>query len=340
MKFGPVPVADAAGAVLAHSMEAAKTPYGTSKSYRLAKGTLLNAQHLSDLAQHGHTHVTVARLEHGDVEENQAAQQLANALVCAPDQQGIRIAQPGAGRVNLYAQHAGVAVVESARINALNAIDPMITIATVPPFHRVDAGGMIATIKIISYSVPRDALDRAMENASHAIRIAPPAFRSATLIETQTGTDAPSQKGRDALRGRLDRFDVALSERVIVPHKTEAIANALRDAPGEFVFILTASATSDTHDVGPQALRNAGGYVEAFGMPVDPGNLLFFGTLADKPVIGLPGCARSPALNGADWVMERLICAVPLTQADIASMGVGGLLKEIPTRPQPRRSGE
>tara|TARA_R110002074_G_scaffold33786_3_gene93736 strand:- start:940 stop:1170 length:231 start_codon:yes stop_codon:yes gene_type:complete len=71
-------------------------------------------------------------------------------------------------------------------------------------------------------------------------------------------------------------------------------------------------------------------------MPVDPGNLLFLGDLKDARVIGLPGCARSPALNGADWVLERVICGVPVTSGDIAGMGVGGLLNEIPTRPQPR----
>ena len=71
-------------------------------------------------------------------------------------------------------------------------------------------------------------------------------------------------------------------------------------------------------------------------MPVDPGNLLFIGDLGGVPVIGLPGCVKSPALNGADWVMERVICGVPVTSADIAAMGVGGLLKESPTRPYPR----
>ncbi|MEL6737069.1 MAG: molybdopterin biosynthesis protein, partial [Pseudomonadota bacterium] len=90
------------------------------------------------------------------------------------------------------------------------------------------------------------------------------------------------------------------------------------------------------HDIAPSALRSAGGKVTRYGMPVDPGNLLFFGACAGKPVIGLPGCARSPALNGADWVLERVICGVALSQADIAHMGVGGLLKEIPTRPRPR----
>jgi molybdenum cofactor cytidylyltransferase len=102
------------------------------------------------------------------------------------------------------------------------------------------------------------------------------------------------------------------------------------------VLILTGSATSDLHDTAPEALRRAGGVVERFGMPVDPGNLLFLGSLAGRAVVGLPGCARSPALNGADWVLERLACGIAVSGAEIAAMGVGGLLKEIPTRPQLR----
>ena len=84
------------------------------------------------------------------------------------------------------------------------------------------------------------------------------------------------------------------------------------------------------------ALRAAGGEVTRFGMPVDPGNLLFIGRLQGAEVIGLPGCARSMALNGADWVLSRLACGLAVTSADIAGMGVGGLLKEVPSRPMPR----
>ena len=83
-------------------------------------------------------------------------------------------------------------------------------------------------------------------------------------------------------------------------------------------------------------MRQAGGTVTRFGMPVDPGNLLFLGRTPRGPVIGLPGCARSPAPNGADWVLERIVCGVEVTDADIAGMGVGGLLKETPVRGRPR----
>jgi molybdenum cofactor cytidylyltransferase len=53
-------------------------------------------------------------------------------------------------------------------------------------------------------------------------------------------------------------------------------------------------------------------------------------------VIGAPGCARSPKENGFDWVLDRLMAGLDVSSADIAGMGVGGLLMEIPTRPQPR----
>ena len=108
------------------------------------------------------------------------------------------------------------------------------------------------------------------------------------------------------------------------------------EVAADVILILTASATSDPDDTAPNAVRCAGGEVLHFGMPVDPGNLLFLGRLGARPVIGLPGCARSPALNGADWVLERVACGVPVTGADITAMGVGGLLKESPARPHPR----
>ena len=73
-------------------------------------------------------------------------------------------------------------------------------------------------------------------------------------------------------------------------------------------------------------------------MPVDPGNLIVVGRYRGKPVLGAPGCARSPKENGFDWVLDRLIAGIDVTDADIAGLGVGGLLMEIPTRPQPRES--
>ena len=51
---------------------------------------------------------------------------------------------------------------------------------------------------------------------------------------------------------------------------------------------------------------------------------------------GAPGCARSPKENGFDWVLMRLLASLPVQRQDITGLGVGGLLMEIVTRPQPR----
>jgi molybdenum cofactor cytidylyltransferase len=105
-------------------------------------------------------------------------------------------------------------------------------------------------------------------------------------------------------------------------------------------FVLGASAISDRHDIIPTGIERAGGSIVHFGMPVDPGNLLLLGKLDGKFIIGLPGCARSPKVNGLDLVLRRIFAGIDLSREDIMRMGVGGLLMEISERPQPRDKRE
>ena len=224
---------------------------------------------------------------------------------------------------------------DTARLLELNQVDPMITLATVPNYTQMAAGGMIATVKIISYGVPYAALERACDLGRGAVNVAVPVFDNAGLIITDI-PGGPGVKGADAIEARLQALGMVLHSKVIVQHRVAPLAEAISECNADMILILTGSATSDAMDVAPEALRAAGGEVTRFGMPVDPGNLLFIGRLQGAEVIGLPGCARSMALNGADWVLSRLACGLAVTSADIAGMGVGGLLKEIPSRPMPR----
>lgn len=328
MKFGPVPLDQAQGAILAHSVA---VPGGA-----LRKGVILTPAALTQMAAAGLSEVIVARPDAGDLHEDEAATRLAAAMLPDAAAQGLRATTAATGRVNLHALGPGVLAVDEAAVRAMNRINPMITLACLRPWARVAAGSMVATLKIISYAVPATDLARACAAIGPALTVRGPVLRTALLIETTLpgadGLVTPSAKGRKALAMRLARLGVRLTGHRIVAHAQGAIAQALTGADSEMVFVLTASATSDPGDVGPAALRAAGGQVVQFGMPVDPGNLLFVGALGQKPVIGLPGCARSPALNGADWVLERVICGVPVGPEDLAAMGVGGLLKESPAR--------
>lgn len=330
MIFAELPLDQALGAILAHSV--------TQGDGRLRKGIFLGEAELDQLRRAGVTHVTVARLEPGDVGEDPAATRLAQALVPDPMSAALSLTTAFTGRVNLNAVGPGIVDLDAAAILALNSVDPSITLATLPPLTRVTAGMLVGTVKIISYAVGQDALTRACDLAASAIRVRPVVLKDASLILTEVPgmPDKLAQKGRQAIEARLNALGMRLCDCVTVPHDETAIAKALTEAKGQMLLVLTGSATSDLHDTAPQGLRRAGGQVARFGMPVDPGNLLFHGHLGAKPVIGLPGCARSPALNGADWVLERLACGLALSDGDIAAMGVGGLLKEIPIRPQPR----
>lgn len=333
MRFGPVPLAEAAGAILAHSCRLA--------GRKLSKGRMLTGGDLAALAAEGMTEVTVARLDPGDVAEDEAALGLARALVPDPAAACLDLTAPHAGRVNLKARGPGVALVDAATVTALNRIDPALTLATLPPYARVAAGTLVGTVKVIAYAVPGNALAQAMAAASGAVRVAPVRLATAGLLLTEVPGQAATlnAKGRKAMEGRLAALGIALVDCRSVPHDRAAMAAALAAMAGEVLLILTGSATSDLHDDAPEALRAAGGQVARFGLPVDPGNLLFHGRLGARPVIGLPGCARSPALNGADWVLDRLACGLDLGAEDIAAMGVGGLLKEIALRGQPREPG-
>jgi molybdenum cofactor cytidylyltransferase len=330
MKFGPVPLDRAAGAILAHTL---RLPGKVLK-----KGQVLGSAEIDALAEAGLAEVTVARLGPDDVDENAAADRLARALVPDPEAVGLTLDPAFTGRVNIRAAGPGVVALDAAAIGALNAVDPMITLATVPEWQRVTEGTMVGTVKIISYAVAEESLARACAAGAGAIALRTPALARADLIVTEVA-GAPGRrddKGVAAVEARLTALGVTLSEVAFVPHEAAEVAAALGRSAAELSLILTGSATSDAADVAPAGIVAAGGRLIRFGMPVDPGNLLVLGALGTRPVIGLPGCARSPALNGADWVLERVICGVEVGDAEIAAMGVGGLLKEIPTRPQPR----
>ena len=325
MEFGPVPLDLALGAVLAHSV-----PLATG---RLKKGKVLDGADVDALRAAGLATVIVARLAADDIGEDAAALALAEALTRGAE--GLTLRPVGTGRVNILATAPGLARIDAARVTAVNEADPAITLATVPEWQRMDQGGMVATVKIIAYGLEKARVMRACAVGRGGLSLALPALHRAVMIETITGKGL-GDKGHRVTEERLGRLGVTLAPEILVPHDEAALAEALTTARAELILILTASATSDLRDVAPAALRRAGGSVEHFGMPVDPGNLLFLGALNGVPVVGLPGCARSPALNGADAVLERLVCGVPVTASDIRRMGVGGLLKEIPTRPRPR----
>ena len=334
MKFGAVPVAESEGAVTVHAIR--------SGGLVLKKGTTIRAQDVAALQAAGIETIVVARLEEGDVPEDVAAAEIAQ--VCAGP--GVRVEDAFTGRANLFAEQAGVLVVDRYGVDRLNGVDEAITLATLPAYKPVVAGEMIATVKIIPFAVAgqaRDAAVAAARQVAPLVRVAPYVVRRVGVVSTLLPGLAPKvvEKTLRVFAERLAPAGATIIAEQRVPHEEAALQKAIADmcaAGAEMVVVFGASAIADRRDVIPAALTGAGGTIHHFGMPVDPGNLLLVGAIDEVPVLGAPGCARSPKENGFDWVLARLLAGLPVTRADITGMGVGGLLMEIVTRPQPRAS--
>lgn len=322
MKFEDVPVSDAEGWALAHSV--------STSSRKLAKGTVLSKSHIEELVATGVAVIHGFRLEEDDIDEDEAALRTANHLAGS----GLRIGKPTRGRCNLYAEVDGL-VLASDGVDAFNAVDEALTVATLGDLAHLRAGQLVATIKVIPYALNAGRLQAALVSPK-AISLAP--FRSFTASFIVSGIEL-SAKTRELTEHRIEMVGGRITDYAQCPHTICAVTEALetlKASENDLILMLGVSAISDRRDVLPAALVAAGGEVTQLGMPVDPGNLLMLGKLGGKTVLGLPGCARSPTLNGLDWVLERFAANLPLTAAHIRAMGNGGLLKETSLRPEPR----
>jgi molybdenum cofactor cytidylyltransferase len=329
LKFGRIPVAEARGAILAHGVR--------HKDGLFKKGRLLTDEDVAALQDDGHSHIIAARLDADDVPEDTVAHQITLAACGA----GGLPQQAFTGRANLHSSVHGLVVVDELRLRALNHLHESLTIATLANYSVVDRKQMLATIKVIPFAVPRSILDKALAIIGHEpiIRVAAFQPKKAGLIITrlpQTKTSIIA-KSETAIQERLAKLGATLSKVIVCDHTQKAVHAAMKELGSlDPVLVFGASAIVDRADVIPAAVVEAGGNVVHLGMPVDPGNLLMLGELYQSVVIGVPSCARSPKVNGFDWVLERVIAGLNVSANDLMDMGVGGLLAEIPSRPQPR----
>jgi molybdenum cofactor cytidylyltransferase len=330
VKFGPVSPREALGAVSVHSV---RTPERLVK-----KGTTISAVDIAALERADIKEIVVARLEPGDVGEDTAAASLAEKIAG----EHLTVERAFTGRANIHAKTAGVLLVNRGTVDALNRVDESVTLATLPEYRPVREGEMVATVKIIPFAVSQEVHERALAAAKRAVAVAPYTMKRVAVISTELPGLAQKviEKTVRVTAERLKPAGAEIVSDTRVPHDPKklqaAIAKGLEDG-AEIVIVFGASAIADRRDVIPAAIVEAGGEIEHFGMPVDPGNLMLVGSVGSTPVIGAPGCARSPKENGFDWLLARMLAGLKVQRDDITGLGVGGLLMEIVTRPQPRQ---
>jgi len=331
MIFGPTAIDEAVGAILAHGTKHAGGMF--------KKGRVLSAEDVAALREAGVASIIAARLGADDVPEDEAARRVSLAACGA----GARPQEAFTGRANLYSSAPGLLVIDEARVRAVNRLHESLTLAMLPNHSRVSPRQMVATIKVIPFAVPRAVLEEALAiiGPEPLLKVAAFAPKRAGLVITQLPQTKPAlvAKSEGAIRERLVDLGASLGKVVVCPHQEDDVRAAVAEMKAgglDPILVFGASAIVDRADVIPAAVTGAGGQVLHLGMPVDPGNLLMLGRIGETPVVGVPSCARSPKVNGFDWVLERLVAGLPVSAEDLMDMGLGGLLAEIPSRPTPR----
>ena len=335
--FGPAPLDLAAGAILGHNVASA------DGRRLLRKGRLLTAEDVEILRGLGRQTVYVARPGPDDIDENEAARRITDALKGT----NLTRSEPHVGRVNLLAERPGLLRVDPERLAALNGREG-ITVATLADGSVVTVRQLAATVKIVPFAIPAATIQAAVDAASQPqplLRVDGfPPLRVGLILSGSAAARSRVVSDFDPpLRNRLTRWGSTLEIVDFValedPSGEAALTEALqRQKTAGMNLILLAGETAivDRHDVAPRAIEAAGGEVVAYGAPVDPGNLLLLAYLGDVAVVGAPGCARSPKANVVDVVVPRLLGGERLDRKAIAGLGHGGLLEEVPERPVPR----
>ena len=333
MRFLSVPVDEAAGKILGHNV------VDGDGRRRLRKGRALGSGDIEVLRELGRSWVHVAVLEPGDVSEDEAADLVA-ASVCG---RNLRLSRSKTGRVNAYTEALGLVRVDAGRLLELNLVEG-VHLATRPNHAVIKEGTIACTLKIVPY-----ALDRAQIDASavlgEVIRLDALPFRRVGMILTGSpaGQERITTGFSKALGPRLEELGSALEltdfASVDDDGGEERLAASILDMAPKVDLLILAGETAvvDRADIAPRAVERAGGQVISYGAPVDPGNLLLLAELGGLPVLGAPGCARSPMANIVDLVLPRLLAGDRLDRRDVARLGVGGLLDDVPERPMPRR---
>ncbi|MGB8645176.1 MAG: molybdopterin-binding protein [Anaerolineae bacterium] len=322
MQMENVPLDEAVGAILVHNI-------ADAQGHKLfAKGHALSAEDIEKLRGVRHE-LYVARLAPGEVRENEAVQRIARAL----GGENVSFSPPNTGRMNALATVRGVFQVNAEMLNRVNGIAG-ITLATIPAHRVVEAKKMVATYKTIGLALLESSLQEleALGRESGPILTVRP-LRAMQVVVILTGSGEAQKRVHETFTHPIQSRVEELGGRVIslhyVPEEPAAIAGAITQATqsgAQCIILAGETSIMDRDDITPRGIEAAGGVVELYGAPVEPGNLLLLAYHGTIPIIGAPGCIKSRDTNVVDLILPRLLTGECIARADVIALANGGLL--------------
>ena len=320
-----IPTVQAVGHVLCHDLT--QIIPGEFKGARFRKGHIVTEEDIPVLLSMGKEHLYVWELEPGMLHENDAAARLVR-LCKGP---GMAESEVREGKIELRAEHDGLFCVDTARLNAVNAIDELM-IATRHGDTAVHAGDKLAGTRVVPLVIDEAKLIEAERIVGDTPILALRPFTRKRAGVVTTGSEVYHGRIEDQFTPVIERkladFGIAVTEHLTVDDGLDNIRAAidrLRAADVDMI-LCTGGMSVDPDDNTPGAIKASGARIVTYGAPVLPGAMFLLGYFDDgRPVMGLPGCGMYAKATIFDLVLPRIAAGVELTRRDFTTLGEGGL---------------
>jgi molybdenum cofactor cytidylyltransferase len=294
----------------------------------LAKGHIISDEDVRILESEGMESIWVTELEDGEVGEDDAVAAVAGEMGCGSFE--IRLA--AGGRANLVATENCCVLVDDELLKQINCTSSVV-IATAQNFGYAVTGERIATVKSAPFAVAKDHLEAVV----NIIRERGPILQARPLRNPSVGVlysdpisgERARQLFENIMRQRLERFGVNPNYVLACTEDENSVSRCmqhlLRSKPC-VILVASTTAPAGPEDIIGQSIARAGGQIERFLAPVEPGNLLLLAYKDDVPIVSAPGCFRSAKPNVVDTILPPLLARYRVTGWEIACLGHGGLL--------------
>ena len=322
---------DAVGTVLCHDIT--QIIKGVTKDARFRKGHVVKEEDIPVLLSLGKDHLYVWEAGDDMLHENDAARILCD--LCKNE--GMKESEVKEGKIELSAEYDGLLKIDKEKLFTVNSFGQMM-IATRSGNTPVKAGDKLAGTRIIPLVIEKEKMEEAKKAAGSEplLKLLPYKNKKAGIVTTgnEVFYGRIEDKFGPVIREKLQEFGVEVLGQKIIGDNPDKITEAIQewlDQGADFV-VCTGGMSVDPDDTTPSAIKQTGAEVVSYGAPVLPGAMFLLAYTKDgKPIMGLPGCVMYAKRTIFDLVLPRVMADVPVTKADLAKMGAGGLCLNCPT---------
>ena len=309
--------------ILAHTIKVNGT--------KLNKGKIIKKSDIKLLNDFGKKEIYIFEKTLQHIDENKASFQVSNYII----NKNIAINRPVNGRADLFSKINGLLDYDKNLLCKLNFSNEDLAVAMIKPLEVVKKNQLIGNVKILPYAITKKSLNKTLNIRKYLnfVKVKKAKNKNITLVISSNEENLKSNnKIIDSVNSRLLNFDLKLKQVLYCKHNENDIKNVLMSkniSDSNLILLYGSTSIVDKNDIIPMALKKAKGIVIAYGAPTDPGNLLMYGTIKNKNIIGVPGCAKSPTRNGFDLVLEKICYDFSINKKVIAELSCGRQFKKI-----------